>query len=263
MSSKRNIKIKDQNKQEKQKSFNLFSFGEYNMNYNSSWLDSIIWLIPIKVVLNIILIMEIAQSQLIVVNGFNSSQAMESHIHKHQAKIISLPEIMNLFIAVAVDNTNKFALAIRNSEVVTRFKEISEKKFMNNSKFKGIVPSVGMKPEILNKFTTGLAMHLRSSCQTHPLYGAVKVINHFGIEDIKNFSLDDIKKLSPFQDDFEPAIKFLQNKIQATNPFIMDNSNFELTKLYKELLYIVESSIDKNMELEIDAEDEEDMTDEE
>lgn len=241
-----------------EKPFSLFTFETQPSSIIHDWTQNINWKLSLKAAFNVIFITEILSAQLILINDMTTQKAMQGEIHRHIAKLLSLPEINSLLTMIAVEETNQYAEIFLNKDIVERFNDIDSKRITVNPKYKGVQPWPGMPKDLLNKFTLGRIFSLRGTMTTHPLYYANDLVKHYKISDLEKISLNQLKKLTEFPEEFNLAIKFIQGKIKGANPFSI-NVAFSPTILQEELGYIIHSNT-PNKEVELFEENYEDLT---
>ena len=76
------------------------------------------WSLGINVTFNILFILEVLFSQFILVNGLTTTQAMQSEIHRHLAKLLTFSDISKIFNVLAVMNTTQYSNAYLDSDII-------------------------------------------------------------------------------------------------------------------------------------------------
>lgn len=170
--------------------------------------------------------------------------AMQSEMHRSIMRLINSDEISSFLTTIVIDNTFEYSTLFKIEDIVDRYIKLNNLKGARNSKFKNVIPSVGMTQDALTKYSVSYKFSINGIFSTHPIFYSHGITNWYGLNSL-DVNLEDIKNITQYKDEFAEAVKFTKNIITSKNPHLVDTLNFNVTELQKQLGLYVESTLSK------------------
>ena len=200
--------------------------------------------LDLKIIHNVLLILEVFFAQLTGVYKLDSKTAMQSEFHRSGMVILNSAEVQKFLTALTITLTSPYSTKFLNDDIADRFDELNGIQGARSSKFKGISPSLNMSEQGLLKYSIGQRFSISGRLQTHPVYYPGPVSGYHGI-DLDKVKLDDLRARSPFEEQFDTAIDFVKSKMEPKNPHLI-NEPLQPCELYKELGVYIETTFASN-----------------
>ena len=200
---------------------------------NQGWISSSINFDTLKTAFNILLILEIILAQLTGVFLLPAQEAMQSSIHKSGMSIINSTIIQQFIGIIVITETAEFSTEVRNDQLKDQYLKLVNKSGARQSRFKGITPDVDMDPDSLMKYRMGMKYSLTGRFQTITIYSPQLVSNHYNLP-LQDISLNFLKSISPFPEQFQKAIEFIKTIFEPRNPHGF-NDFLEITPLMDQI----------------------------